>query len=95
MSRRALQFNSNSTPIAFSFEGMTNAAFTESVVEDAALGWLASLGWRDLRGPEIAPGTPGAERGAYELALRCWDRFPRGSSCHLLNVLSKITQYVE
>ena len=31
-------------------------AFTESVVEEAALAWLESLGWRVTRGPEIAPG---------------------------------------
>ncbi len=71
------------------------SALTESIVEDAALAWLVSLGWRVLRGPEIAPETPAAERDAYDLALRCWDCFPRGSSCRLFGMLSKITQYVE
>ena len=33
---------------------MTN--FTESVVEQAALAWLESLGWTVKHGPEIAPG---------------------------------------
>ena len=31
--------------------------FTESVVEDAALDWLESLGWTVAHGPDIAPGT--------------------------------------
>jgi len=31
-------------------------AFTESVVEDAALAWLESLGYAIKHGPEIAPG---------------------------------------
>jgi len=35
---------------------------TESVVEDAALAWLESLGYVVLHGPEIAAGMPGAER---------------------------------
>jgi type I restriction enzyme R subunit len=38
------------------------AAFTESVVEDAALAWLSNLGYRVLNGPEIAAGEPAAER---------------------------------
>jgi type I restriction enzyme R subunit len=38
------------------------AAFTESVVEEATLEWLASLGYAILHGPEIAFGTPDAER---------------------------------
>lgn len=40
-------------------------SFTESVVEDAALAWLAELGWTVLHGPDIAPDTPYAERGDY------------------------------
>jgi len=36
--------------------------FTESVVEAAALDWLAALGYEVLHGPEIAVGAPGAER---------------------------------
>ena len=38
------------------------AHFTESVVEDAALAWLESLGYAVLHGPDIAAGEPGAER---------------------------------
>lgn len=37
-------------------------AFTESVVEDAALAWLEALGYAVLHGPDIATGEPGAER---------------------------------
>src|SRR3989442_5901741 len=39
-----------------------NAKLTESVVEDAALVWLAALGYAVLHGPEIAAGEPAAER---------------------------------
>ncbi|MGH8067333.1 MAG: hypothetical protein ACRERE_19285 [Candidatus Entotheonellia bacterium] len=31
-------------------------AFTESIVEQAALAWLERLGWTVKHGPEIAPG---------------------------------------
>ena len=41
------------------------SAFTESVVEQAALAWLESLGWSVAHGPDIAPDTPGAERANY------------------------------
>jgi hypothetical protein len=44
---------------------MTSGTFTESVVEQAALAWLESLGYAVLAGPEIAPGEPQAERGDY------------------------------
>lgn len=37
-------------------------SFTESVVEDAALAWLETLGYAVLHGPELAVGMPGAER---------------------------------
>ena len=37
-------------------------SFTESGVEDAALGWLEALGYVVLHGPDIAAGMPGAER---------------------------------
>ena len=39
--------------------------FAESEVEDAALEWLAGLGWSVAHGPDIAPGMPNAERGDY------------------------------
>ena len=41
---------------------MTGGPFTESVVEDAALAWLESLGYAIKHGPEIAPGEILAER---------------------------------
>jgi len=37
-------------------------SFTESVAEQAALGWLESLGWTVTHGPDIAPGELAAER---------------------------------
>jgi len=39
--------------------------FSESVVEDAALGWLGALGYQIKHGPEIAPGELFAERSDY------------------------------
>jgi type I restriction enzyme R subunit len=36
--------------------------FSESVVEQATLGWLEALGYEVLHGPDIAAGEPGAER---------------------------------
>ncbi len=41
---------------------MSSRTFTESIVEDAALAWLASLGYAVLHGPDIASGEPAAER---------------------------------
>ncbi|MBC7232146.1 MAG: type I restriction endonuclease subunit R [Chloroflexi bacterium] len=38
---------------------------TESTVEDAALAWLESTGWRIAHGPDIAPDMPAAERDDY------------------------------
>ena len=37
-------------------------AFTESVVEEAALAWLEALGYAVLHGPDIAASEPAAER---------------------------------
>jgi type I restriction enzyme R subunit len=44
---------------------VTDRGVTESVVEDAALGWIESLGYSIVHGPEIAPGEAAAERGSY------------------------------
>jgi type I restriction enzyme R subunit len=41
---------------------MASGNFAESVVEDAALGWLEALRYQVLHGPDIAVGEPGAER---------------------------------
>ena len=38
---------------------------SESIVEDAALDWLDSLGWNIAHGPDIAPDTLAAERTDY------------------------------
>ncbi len=45
---------------------MNASNFTESVIEQAALAWLESLGYTILSGPEIAPGELQAERESYE-----------------------------
>ncbi len=42
-----------------------SAAFTESEVEDAALGWLEGLGWKLVHGPNIAPHGLESERADY------------------------------
>ena len=39
--------------------------FTEWGVEEAALAWLAAIGWGIAHGPDIAPDTQGAERADY------------------------------
>ncbi len=41
------------------------ASFLESTVEDAALAWLESLGWKIAHGPDIAPGAATEERTDY------------------------------
>ena len=41
------------------------ASMTESVVEEAALAWLESTGWRIAHGPDIAPDMPAVERADY------------------------------
>lgn len=41
---------------------MASSSFTESVVEDAALGWLESPGYAVLHSPVVAAGEPAAER---------------------------------
>ena len=38
---------------------------TKSDVEEAALEWLAALGWRKAHGPDIGPGAAGEERADY------------------------------
>jgi len=39
--------------------------FSESIIEQASLAWLKSLGYTILFGPEIAPGEIQAERENY------------------------------
>ncbi len=40
-------------------------SLTESTIETIALDWLRPLGWTVAHGPDIAPGTPTAERAEY------------------------------
>ena len=57
-----------------------NSGFTESVVEQAALAWLESVGWQVRNGAEIAPGEIAAERDDYGqvvLAQRLRDELAR------------------
>ena len=59
---------------------MSSGAFTESVVEQAALAWLESTGWSVRNGADIAPGEPAAERDDYGqvvLAQRLRDALAR------------------
>ncbi len=59
---------------------MTERGVTESVVEEAALGWLEAIGWRVAHGPDVAPDTPGAERddhGQVVLSRRLRDALAR------------------
>ena len=38
---------------------------TESMVEEAALGWFQELGYAALPAPQLAPGEPAAERDSF------------------------------
>lgn len=44
---------------------MTMPVLTESVVEQAAIEWLRSLGYQYLPGPDIACAGPYPEQGSY------------------------------
>lgn len=48
---------------------MNSKAFTESVVEQAALAWLEALGYTIISGPDIAPETPEAERETWDQVI--------------------------
>ena len=56
---------------------MTDRGITESVIEQAALAWLESLGWVVKHGPHIAPGELWAERSNYSQVL-LGDRLRQG-----------------
>ena len=67
-------------PKSFLGQGNRAVIITESEVEDAALEWLARLGWTVVHGPDIAPEAPGAERpdyGAVVLEQRLRDALAR------------------
>ena len=54
---------------------MRKTVITEVDVEEAGLSWLSGLGWQVAHGADIAPDTPGAERGDYGevvLGRRLW-----------------------
>ena len=40
-------------------------SFTESIVEEATLGWFDELGYAIAHGPDLAPGEPAAGRASY------------------------------
>ena len=40
-------------------------SLNEAIVEDAALGWFAELGYAVGHGPHLAPGEPAAERAGF------------------------------
>ncbi len=72
-------------------------AFTESIVEEAALEWFAAIGYQVLPGPSIGPGEPASERSGHDkvllegrlrVALRCLN--PAASSDALDETLRKI-----
>ena len=44
---------------------MNKTLLSESIVEQVALAWLASVGWQVAHGPDIAADTPGAQRNDY------------------------------
>lgn len=51
---------------------MSSGTFTESIVEQAALAWLESVGWQVRNGAEIAPGelrVKEAERAIKETTV--------------------------
>ena len=45
---------------------MSDAGVSESVVEDAALAWIESVGWTVAHGPDIGPDGVDCERADYE-----------------------------
>ena len=60
--------------------------FTESVVEEAALAWLAALSYTVLHGPDIAAGQPAAERSDEQTCSSPpeWHGAPPQCPCFLL-----------
>ena len=57
--------------------------FAESIVEEAALAWLGSLGYKVLHGPDIAAGEPAAERSDPNYRDVVLERRLRQSLVHL------------
>ena len=48
---------------------MNETGIAESLVEEAILSWLASLGYTFIFGPDIAPEEPAAERESFQEVL--------------------------
>jgi len=44
---------------------MTKHGMTETIVEQAAMDWLATVGWQVMHGPDIAPDSDFAERDSF------------------------------
>lgn len=52
----------------------------ESVVEKAAIAWLAELGWRHVPGPVLAPDGEAPERDYCAVILECREPQVRGDT---------------
>jgi len=72
---------------------MTEHGVSDSVVEQAALGWLETSGWHIAHGPEVAPGTERASSAEVVLERRRRDALkqltpdlpePLGEACRKL-----------
>ena len=48
---------------------MSRRGVTKSVVEEAALAWIESIGWSVRNGAKIAPSEPSAERRLRQVVL--------------------------
>lgn len=59
---RRFEIDADLLPKIAGIEGL----MTESLVEQAALGWLEMLGYEVMSGTALAPGEPGAERDGYD-----------------------------
>lgn len=43
-----------------------SGAFSESVVESAAIAWLEAVGWKSAHGTDITPEMPAADRADFD-----------------------------
>jgi type I restriction enzyme, R subunit len=66
-------------------------AFTESLVEDAALSWLSDLGYAIAHGPNLAPSEPASERATFADVLLLARLNPRLPPEALDDALRKVT----
>jgi hypothetical protein len=70
-------------------------AFTESVVEDAALARIEAFDYAMLDGPDIAAGEPGAKRGDSSYRLVLLERHHTRRSGVVLSVNGSLVAKVE